>query len=173
VSYSDTMIFRLYSVILVQIFWNFTDLGIPLHGQQQTFSPWTQNPQGLMDFSYPTEVMQIAKTHPGSFVCPFLLGRFVHIQYLHVLLSSRPGICFCSWRAWTSTCIRTPQVHQPLLNPTLDHIIILNPIKWRRLLSKRRDPAGLSFQDQVMLTTSSDPGESSSWLYILHSLYVL
>jgi len=31
------------------------DLGIPLHGQQ-TFSPWTQNPQGLMDFSYPTEL---------------------------------------------------------------------------------------------------------------------
>ena len=65
------------------------------------------------------------------------------------------GHSFCSWRAWTSTCIRTPQVHQPLLNPTLDHIIILNPIKWCRLLSKR-DPAGLSSQDQVMLTTSSE-----------------
>ena len=145
VSYSDTIFFRLYSVILMQFFWNFTDL----HGQQQTLSLWPQNPQGLMDFSYPTEVMQIAKTHPGSFVCPFLLGRFVHIQYLHVLLSSRPGICFCSWRAWTSTCIRTPQVHQPLLNPTLDHIIILNG-------NKMRDPAALSSQDQVMITTSSE-----------------
>jgi len=27
-----------------------------LHGQQQTFSPWPENPQGLMDFSYPTEL---------------------------------------------------------------------------------------------------------------------
>ncbi|CAN6329379.1 unnamed protein product [Urochloa humidicola] len=32
------------------------DQGIPLHGQQQIISPWPQNSQGLIDFSYPTEL---------------------------------------------------------------------------------------------------------------------
>jgi hypothetical protein len=35
-----------------------------LHGQQQVISPWPQNPQAMMGFAYPIEVMQITKIHP-------------------------------------------------------------------------------------------------------------
>jgi hypothetical protein len=83
--------FKHYTTILMKWFWNFIDPGILLLGQQQVISPWPQNPQGLMDFGYPIEVMQITKTLLFFFAHPLLPGYFAHIP-------GRLGVTFCSWR---------------------------------------------------------------------------
>jgi hypothetical protein len=77
-SYYDTIFFELHSVILMQYFGNITDQGIPLHEQQQTISCWPQNPQSVMDFTHPIEVMQIEKVKSG-FLCPFTFASRTHL----------------------------------------------------------------------------------------------
>ena len=144
--------FKHYTAILMKWFRNFADQGIPLHGQQEVISPWPQNPQDLMDFGYPFEVMQITKTPFFFLAYPLLPGYFAHIP-------GRLGITFYSRWQWTSTCMRT-QVHRPLLNSTLGRITTLNLDQPALLLHRHgwsmiRDPAALDIHDQVTPTTSS------------------